>query len=168
MDRGGTAQHTMSSRFLFEDPDEGLRIERESRKWRVIGRWKHNLLANGRRMRTESKGRTIKAQVTETGRNLRRHPLRAGCPSNCWSYQLHSPVISRQVIRVSRLYGYAELGKFLNYESVSVRLLHTERNAKHRACQMTLQKRNYIPRKSDNSRVLLYHVIRVILRFFPV
>lgn len=51
---GGIAHNVVS--FLFEDPDEGSRIERESRKWRVIGRWKHNLLANRRRMRAANKG----------------------------------------------------------------------------------------------------------------
>lgn len=75
-----------------------------------------------------------------------------------------SPVICCQVIWLR----YAELGKFLNYESISVRPLYVERNAKHRAYQITPRKQNYIFRRSDNSGVLLYHVIRVILGFFFV
>ena len=55
-----TQRSTQRCLFCFENPDEGSRIERESRKWRVIGRWKYNLLENGRRMRTAGKGKTIK------------------------------------------------------------------------------------------------------------
>lgn len=130
------AKHNVIS-FLFGYPDEGSRIERESRKWKVIGRWKHNLLANRRRM--TSKGRTIKAQVTESGRNLCRRPSRAGSAPRIVRALRSPPITSRQVIRLR----YAELGKFLNYESVSARPLHVERNVKHGACQMTLRKRNY-------------------------
>jgi len=91
------AQRNNVVAFLYENPDEGLRIERESQKWRVIGHWKHNLLANRRRM--TSKGRTIKAQVKpESGRKLVPPSLEGWLPLESLVRAIRSSPVICQVI----------------------------------------------------------------------
>lgn len=86
--------HTISSRFVRGSLRRiARRIERESRKWRVIVRWKHNLRISGGWAWRAKVERDVHASCTEAvaGRNSRCSPSRTSCTSSCSSHQPLSP-----------------------------------------------------------------------------